>query len=391
MTGMYGNSTSELADNRAQEDAEGGLAVFVVQCVSLSFAAFVAVFGNGATIVAFICDSGLRDKPSNLLILALSCSDLCVGFVITSITLSTFFVSWTLGELGCRFVISVGDLIVPLGPLLVAAICLDRYLLISRDYPRYLAIQTRRRVRLTIALCWLLTAVLCTTENILWDVAPVDDTDFTRACTSPSKSNLQFQQFSNIVYALIPFSFVTGCSVRFLVLLRRKLKGHRRVGPRTVSAQVRWAQATTPRQPSTEFLSPTSLSESNEPSTCTAHREDNGVTRLIPPVYSPDTDSPSQLLRSRYVRPIITVICLVAALAVCYMPYCIYFLFVVTLCPSCNSPNLFTTFHLLRLFNSCLDPILYAATQRRIRTFYGKQFRRLSRHIRSSFRRRFRT
>ena len=81
--------------------------------------------------------------------------------------------------------------------------------------------------------------------------------------------------------------------------------------------------------------------------------------------------------RKRYIKPIITYVMLVLSLLFCNLPAYTFNLFLIS-CPRCVSSNsgiILNYLTCLIYFNSCLNPILYALTNGRIRHFYHKKFK----------------
>ena len=94
-------------------------------------------------------------------------------------------------------------------------------------------------------------------------------------------------------------------------------------------------------------------------------------------------DKNTAILRRRYIKPTITYIVLVSALIVCTTPLHIYTLStLLSGCPKCFNRTLAFWFKKLIYFNSCLNPILYALTNKKIRCFYHRKLKKAWHKIR---------
>ena len=303
----------------------------------MSVLILLTVAGNSGTIMAFWKERSLREKPSDLLILSLSITDLGVGISLILFVPEIAIGKFTWGKTVCKLYVYFGTTFIIVGIFTTALISLDRYLLISREYPTYMKLQSRRRIVFSIVYVWLFACIFQMTEVILWDrvnVAeqwPINEIDYAKNCRSPAKFTLWFPFLYFTTEVFLPLAAVEMLSVSFLVLLRRKLRN--RVESRD-----------TVDENSTSTNASVTVS-----STRTATNVNPG--------------------RKRYVKAAVTLGALVLTLNACMLPYVIYAIVVGVFCPRCEGPTR-AVLLLLACGNSCFNPFLYAVTMSKIRNFY---------------------
>ena len=88
-------------------------------------------------------------------------------------------------------------------------------------------------------------------------------------------------------------------------------------------------------------------------------------------------DREAGILRKRYIKPAITYAVLLLALIICTTPSHVYMMSALVSCPTCFQPIIAESFKLLIFFNSCLNPILYALTNKKIMLVYKNKLRRI--------------
>ena len=106
---------------------------------TMAILSLLTIFANLGTILAFWQDQTLRDKPSDLLILSLSFVDFLQGLIVMPMIIVASYL--VLGEVGCQMSFLLGDIGIANSLLHLLAISVDRLLLISMEYPRYLKFQ----------------------------------------------------------------------------------------------------------------------------------------------------------------------------------------------------------------------------------------------------------
>ena len=116
----------------------------IVLCVTQP----VTIISNLLTIIAFVKVASLQTHKSNMLIFALSIADLITGVYQLFYFGIPFAFSLRppLGEIGCMIADPV-ERIYYTGNLLLVAISIDRVLLVSMDYSKYVKIITKKRLK----------------------------------------------------------------------------------------------------------------------------------------------------------------------------------------------------------------------------------------------------
>lgn len=314
-----------------------------------------AVLGNLMTIVAFWKVPKLREKPSDLLICALACVDFATGLFVIPLIGPLYITpgNWPLEEIGCRVHIASSIIVLTTSLYLLIFISFDRYLLVSREYPQYLKTQSERRIYKCIVFSLSMGVLAAVIEQSMWDRAKAIDAvaagiNFNERCLSPPRRLAPFSTAYFLAFYLLPVIAVSVLSVAFLYLFRKRLMKKIRIGP-------------------ADRLPPATLQSTSE------DRENSNPASVAA---NADVIKSAEITaRNRYIKPAITLIGLVTAMGVCMLPYCFYVIVVNWFCTKCSNVTVLYAVLLLQYCNSCLDPMLYAATQNRIRKFYRSRFR----------------
>ena len=298
----------------------------------------VTIVGNLTTIMAFIKVRSLREKPSDLLILALSCADLGTGFALVMLFPVTAIGYWPWGEIGCQVYVWFANICVFSGVIITASISWDRFLLISRDYPKYIKLQSRKRIIVTILVVYFYAIGMGSLDFILWNTIPVpgggkESFDYSQECRSPAKHNFIYAMVLFMVNMCLPMVIIEVLSLWFVILLRGKLKNRAQVGD----------------------IDSASITASTGRSTMASYSRDRNTREGS---------------RNRYTKAAITLGALIIALNICLPPFVLYILIISFFCPKCSNGNVRDMLNYLLYFNSCLNPLLYAATMGKIRRFY---------------------
>ena len=318
--------------------------------INIAYAIFIpllslfAIVGNLLIIVAFWRLPSLREKPSELLILNLSCIDLITGSVVLPLWAPNYITPghWPFGEIGCMLAVIPVNITIHASLYTLIAISVDRFLLVLKEYPKYLKLQSRFRVRMTIAGCWVFAMLIWVIETAMWNYAKtLDQTasniDFTKSCLSPPRRVQEYSLSIFLTLYFTPVITVCGLSIFFLYFLHRRLKKTKSPGTSQVS-QVPSAQ------------------QANQ-------------------VQTTGSTQGSASTKNRYIKPAVSMLILVFAMAICMLPYCFYVMIIELFCETCNTLVVIYAVFLLQFCNACLDPFLYGMTQRKIRRFYCSCFK----------------
>ncbi len=387
--------------------------------------------GNVAIIIAFAMDHRVRSKPSDLIILALAIADSGICLIMLPLAIANEVVgTWFLGEIGCRLKFFIEPCFVTSGIMLVVILSWDRYLMLAKDYAVYMKIQTQKTVLKLIAIAWLFALLPGILENITWNYilklileSGRQVPNYDRKCTPPSARNSNYQLMILLLFRLIPITLVIIFGTLFLIHLRRRLLHWKRVGHKVLVSMAGPSVATNATlatesqsvtghqmpaqhdQPLSQMNSAvdrntikntqsesnhdskipnkSSSPDSNEAEDATGHsnRASSVATNINSQEGKPNggitatksANKNASILRKRYIKPTITYVALVTALLVCTTPIQIYTMSTLLICPSCFQPLFAKSFHMLVYFNSCLNPLLYALTNKKIRMFYSRK------------------
>ena len=294
---------------------------------------------------------------------------------------------WPFGEIGCRLALIPANVTIYASLYTLLAISVDRLLLVGCEYPRYMKLQSRYRVRATIVGCWVFATSLVLVETALWDYGksldgPAGQINFDRVCLSPSRDNIRaFSLTISFGLYFTPVVTVVGLSATFLYFLHRRLKKSN-----TTSGLSRQGVSSS-QQEGASSLQSTHIKVSVESSLTITPRIMPGLTPITNNQHSSINDSSStssgqgshqgssrgQAInpsRSRYIKPTVSLLILVFAMAICMLPYCLYVFILEFVCKECQNITAVYALFLVQYCNACLDPFLYGLTQRKIRRFY---------------------
>ncbi|XP_072037145.1 melanopsin-like [Amphiura filiformis] len=321
-----------------------------LQVVVVIIIGILILISNMATIVAFLKVRGLRQKPSNLLILNLSCADFGVGLIqFYEIPLAANKPR-PYDKFGCQLVVFLANMFVSAGMLTTVSISIDRFLLLSREYPKYLRIQSRKRIMCIIGGIWLYGILLGTIEVLLWDMltptALHDYFDYSQDCRSPPKHNLVFALVFFITAIFGPLLTIESFSLAFVVRLIQKL-----------------------RQPMVHPSSNANTSSQNENPSQNPNRSAAGPSSSsnVPMAHRPEADA-----NKRYKKAAILLGAIVLTVNICTLPYVLYIIITNVFCPQCNKAYYRDILRYWLYLNSCINPFLYAATVVKIRRYYKR-------------------
>lgn len=307
----------------------------------------IIIIGNSATIAAFCYVPGLRIRPSDLIFLNLACTDLGLGLSNVLFVYSRINVIWPTGKVGCQITLFAQNIFVVASVFTTVAIVMDRYLLVSREFPKYLTIQCRSTVRATIALIWMYAFISAGSEIILWDRVAVLDigrTDRPDTCQSPVKHIFLPSAIYYVLNAILPIILLLTVTIYNLCKLRRVL---RQIDVSNMQLQATLAAA---------------------------------ARNAIPP---PPQGLPHHPYASkkRYTNAALTMVVIGLGHSLCGLPFITYTLITNLPCKECHSYFTRRVLADMVRFNSCINPFLYAATMGKIRTFYRQVFRRICVHL----------
>ena len=342
------NGSTELTEVL---DAE----VNIPYAVFLPVLVLITVMMNTGTIVAFWKLPRLYENPSELLILNLACSDLLTGLIVLPLASPLYITPnrWPTGEIGCAIWVFFIDISVHGTLFALMTISLDRFLLVYLEYPQYIGKVTRRRIYKVIAVGWIFALLTAIVEMGLWEKAKsLNETagsiDHTKYCLSPPRRVHTFSLPFFLILYLLPVLSVCGLSVAFLYQLRIRLR-------RSKSSSNVPSSGGTSGSQTIEIVQSASSGNlvSDEVASATPRKS---VTDVV--------------LRNRYIKPGVTLVALVSAMAICMLPYCFYVISIESGCEHCNDLKLIYGLILMQFCNACLDPFIYVLTRKRMRKFY---------------------
>lgn len=362
------------------------LSLVVVFCL-LSVTALV---GNLFTIMCFFVDRKIRLRPSNFYIFGLAMTDLMVAVIsVPGYMIICALGTWPWSREACQ-IFNYLRLVVELAsPLMTVLISYDRYFLLSNSYDAY--IRSRRRKRIIIELCvaWMCPMVGHFVSFLVWHiVVPREQkiAEYSPDCLDiPSEADVPFSVLYAVLTIFVPAVLLTSFNIGiFRKAFRRFLKN--RVGVSSAGTGVGTGErgcCQNTHNAVTEVVVPTrveSYTGSSINVNCHQTRT-NGEQSFVetafshgshPAVFTSDKvpkESKSKSTREnrRYVRPLVMLTFLVAVFCVCWIPFTLYFLYIHLICPLCLDKTVHMWLLSLLYLNACINPIIYAVSNKSIR------------------------
>ncbi|XP_030843895.1 histamine H3 receptor-like [Strongylocentrotus purpuratus] len=193
----------------------------------LSIISIVTIIGNAFVITAFFVDQRIRDKPSNILILSLSITDVLIGLIILpGNMIYSALDRWPFGEVACKVWLVLDYTLCMVSVWTVVLISLDRYWLVKKQL-MYASFQTSRRVIISLLCAWCACAAIYTFLAFGWRaiVEEVPLVDFTRDCELEFSYNAPTTLSINAVEFVIPLLAIVYLNMVLYIHIRKGPKG----------------------------------------------------------------------------------------------------------------------------------------------------------------------
>ena len=142
--------------NEDTDGEEGKIQINIYYAIAVPLIVLITTMFNLTSLLAFTKVPAFRDKPSELLILNLCCSDLItvLGFLAPACPLYITSEYWRIREACCWAVVVFLHVSVHGSLFALIAISFDRLLMVFVEYPTYVKWQSFRRVYITIGFTW---------------------------------------------------------------------------------------------------------------------------------------------------------------------------------------------------------------------------------------------
>lgn len=342
----------------------------------------LTVFANLGTIVAFYTDPTVRTKPSDLIILNLACADMGVGlFIMPRLAFVKSVGRWVFGEMGCRINYMLESTLINAGMYFIILLSFDRYKMLALDYTAYVKRYNYVFIRKAVFLTWVAASLQGFVENCMWNYTiaslPVPP-PFHIMCARPSLFK-KAGTTAGLVMVIITILMVALLGIRINLKLIQRLQMWKRVGHANTES--------IPNTLTTGITLHTLHGQStNNSQVMHAAQDGNGTSSSVHSQENPNVDIVIQAgsrrtIRKRYIKPIVTYTALVLSLLICSIPLNAASV-MKSFCKECIITYFLLSYlWVLVLFNSCINPILYALTNAKIRAFYRRQLSAMLRTI----------
>uniref|UniRef100_A0A914DTV0 G-protein coupled receptors family 1 profile domain-containing protein n=1 Tax=Acrobeloides nanus TaxID=290746 RepID=A0A914DTV0_9BILA len=337
----------------------------------------LALGGNILVCAAVYMDRKLRTQPENLFLVSLAFSDLLVSLLVMIFAAANDLLGyWPFGQAYCQFWICFDITCCTASILNLAAISLDRYLLISRPmcYARY---SSKRVIIIAIFVIWLISALIGSAQ-IIFGAASRDflleneeDNGFSKKENPTCHLDLQ------PLYAIVSSSLSFFLPASIMVLLYTRLYMYARKHVRQLRAQLKMTTTYLIMQMATQQLRQVT------------HVALNGEEVKYNSILDPKPDNnfnteicrelmPAERMKSNPVKSSIsdqkarvTLGIIMGTFLICWLPF-----FVVNIWRSLNphffSQHVFQLVTWLGYANSTANPIIYGIFNRDFRRAFSR-------------------
>ena len=317
----------------------------------------VTVVGNLLVMIAYVKDKKIREQASNLIILHLSIADFLVGTCSLMYPLA-FHINndyLDLGEYGCKFYLIADHVAVVLSMAMILCISFDRYWIVKKNI-KYKSFQTRGRIRKMLAVSWISIFVTYCVMILAWDSLPGYEVDNYEDCDSAFKLSVEAYLTLGALTGYIPLVTIATLNTLIFVHLWNHSKLFQKIKVPC-------------NRPSEKGVRDVFMAPPNERVIFMISGRKNSQQR-------PQDKMRELEIRFRQnSRAAVKLAVLIVVFAMCWMPYEISILYSLH-CDDCVSKTVFQILASLQWFNSCINPFLYAATNKRFRDNF-KRFLKL--------------
>lgn len=338
-----------------------------------------ALVGNLFTIVCFFVYRKLRLRPSNFYILGLAITDVFVALIsVPGYIVITATGKWPFSRQTCQ-VFNYFRLVVELAsPLMTILISYDRYFLLSCTYDTY--VRSRRRNRITIELCsaWILPMVGHFISFLFWHitVSRADKIEeYSTDCLDiPSDADIPFAVLYSVITIFVPAALLIFFNAQIgRKCFLRYFNANVHVGPVISSQSDPGPGSSTNKTKSNVLQIPEAYSVALKLPDCSPTKDyvinvvataTCSSNRTTPCVKTKQSESKEI---TRYIRPLCLLCLLVIVFCISWIPFSLYYLYVHLICPSCLDKTLYVWLVSLLYFNACINPMVYAVSNRSIR------------------------
>ena len=204
----------------------------------------ISVLGNMLVVLSVLLVRALR-QPSNLLLLALAVTDLLVSLIVMPGALMQQLVGeWPLTDSICIAWVFADVFLCTASILLLTAICIDRYLAISRPL-RYVPVRTPRLIGCWIILVTITSGLVSAPVIPAWNnySSMANTSNISRISLSPSSSSSSlclvpqsplYQLYATIVAFYLPLIVILILNTKVYFIARRIID---RVGDQVIISQ----------------------------------------------------------------------------------------------------------------------------------------------------------
>ena len=344
---------------------------------------FITTGGNLLTIVTFLRDKNIYNKPANIFILNLAVADLKVGLVsLPWFNLWWHYGDWIFGEKLCKFWVIVDFAACTESMIAMLLIGWDRLWMV-RNIQSYVRHQNRRKTVTIILISWLICYIHFFATVLLWEpVSNEWNIDYAVDCDFPPNYSLKYTIYEVVSQFAIPMIILAYFNIGVFVIINKRAK---RIQPGEVSVDTQDTLADVRHDvrhdichennaiDTTNHGFDSQTSTNNQQVVFSIREHQNDLNPRSHPVDENERTLQSANRHRKDRKAAFTLTLLVVMYAICWAPYN-----VVIILETLSEDNVATwlasfTEYLLWL-NSAINPFLYVATNRQFRRQLKKMF-----------------
>ena len=351
---------------------------FVLILLGMTLLSLLTIIGNIFVLVAYFTTPCLQ-TTTNLFIISLAISDLCVGFIsINFMTVYLLHRRWPMGHVACDMLLSVDYSICQSSGLNLVAIAFDRMLKVR--YPMYKL--KKSSAKLYIMLMWLASFVFWFAANFGYHAVNPEAVPKYK-CYIPF---LYTDKYLTISTAVIHFYLpAVVILIVYLIITFRLIEQHKKVKLLKVNVvplnSVSGGKLTTKAYTGSKNhlnVKPSHIANSNdEVSTCsssypTLEKNNKRESRI-----NTTHRATRKMLAHRRAITLLSIVMI--AYIITYLPYSV-FTIITAYCPSCIIDYVWEFGYVFCYVNSLMNPFCYALGNRK----YRRSFQRILKKMKTT-------
>nr|XP_054749661.1 D(2) dopamine receptor-like [Lytechinus pictus] len=364
----------------------------------------IMALANLINVPYFVKGDGTCLKPVTFYIIGLMIVNLGIASVCqTMMTVIVYMGRWPFSYISCSIFDFLRLVLENTGVWLMVLISLDKLQLLCYDYPRYVRVKRKRRIVFEVVMTFVTPMLFHLGGYSLWILTTTSEEradDHSPDCQDiPAEVDIPFVVIGATINIFIPGLAIMVMNSVVFYKIKQRLKKRRKVGngPLPNAGQMGQIHRTDPSSSHSSKIQHrhTNILENRAEMQASTTKNTVVTNSWLSADKATDHADQSEVANSdkrnnvlakknyldteyrRYIRPAVTLAGLVATFSICWFPLAIYHIYVHVFCPSCFNVKTQIWLRCLMYANSALNPFIYISTNRQIRKFHGKMFRKV--------------